>query len=133
MKLSKLDLGNVVAIAHSDGNLQLLLDLGDEIELLEIPAPIEAYEGLQHLNDIVAESVEEAWEEEEIAMLPVNSSMANALGYDDEKQILQLEFHDGSVYQYSGIDDDTWEDLHQADSVGRFFHNEIKGKYERIY
>ncbi|NWF62317.1 MAG: KTSC domain-containing protein [Fischerella sp.] len=130
MKLSKLDLSNVVAIAHSEGHLQLLLDLGHELEFLEIPAPVEAFEGLQHLNEIVAEVKALPSYEESIAMLPTNSSMANAVGYDDEKNILQIEFHNGAVYQYSGIEEDTWEDLHQADSVGKYFNEKIRGKYQ---
>nr|WP_267145353.1 hypothetical protein [Nostoc commune] len=35
MKLSKVDLSSLVAIAHSDGYLQLLLDRGDELVFLE--------------------------------------------------------------------------------------------------
>lgn len=130
MKLSKLDLSNVVAIAHSEGNLQLLLDLGDELEFLEIPAPVEAFEGLQHLNEIVAQSKPLPSSEESIAMLSVNSSMANAVGYDTDNNILQVEFHNGTVYQYSGVDEDTWEDLHQTDSIGKFFNENIRGKYQ---
>lgn len=129
MKLSKLDLSNVVAIAHSDGHLQLLLDQGEEFELVEIPAPIQAYEGLQQLNEIVATTVLKN-AEEPIAMLPVNSSMAKAVGYDSDQQILQVEFHNGAVYKYADVDEDTWEDLHQAESIGRFFNYEIKGCYE---
>jgi hypothetical protein len=85
---------------------------------------------LQHLNEIVAEVKALPSYEESIAMLPTNSSMANAVGYDDEKNILQIEFHNGAVYQYSGIEEDTWEDLHQADSVGKYFNEKIRGKYQ---
>ena len=130
MKLSKLNLSNVVAIAHSDGYLQLLLDRGDELEFVEIPAPIQAYEGLQQLNEIVADSTALPSDEEPIAMLPVSSSMANAVGYDSNQQILQVEFHNGVVYQYAEVDEHTWEDLHQAESIGRFFNDEIKGRYK---
>ncbi|NDJ21136.1 KTSC domain-containing protein [Nostoc sp. B(2019)] len=130
MKLSKVDLSNLVAIAHSDGYLQLLLDRGDELEFLEIPAPVQAYEGLQELNEIVAETAALPFEEEPIAMLPVSSSMAIAVGYDSDEQVLQVEFQSGAVYQYSGVESETWEDLHSADSIGRFFNDEIKGKYE---
>ncbi len=129
MKLSKLNLSNVVAIGHSDGYLQLLLDLGNELEFVEIPAPIEAFEGLQHLNDVVAEQIQIEEQLDSIAILPVDSSMANTLGYDEDNQILQVEFHNGTIYQYSGVDEDTWEDFCQADSVGRFYNQEIKGKY----
>ncbi|QHG18003.1 KTSC domain-containing protein [Nostoc sp. ATCC 53789] len=130
MRLSKVDLSGLVAIAHSDGYLQLLLDRGDELEFLEIPAPIQAYEGLQELNEAIAHTPALPFEEEPIAMLPVSSSMAIALGYDRDEQILQVEFQSGSVYQYLGVDEDTWEDLHASDSVGSFFNQEIKGRYD---
>src|SRR4051812_26947990 len=112
MKLSKVDLSSLVAIAHSDGYLQLLLDRGDELEFLEIPAPIQAYEGLQELNEAIAETTALPFEEEPIVMLPVVSSMAMAVGYDRNEHILQVEFQSGAVYQYLGVDEDTWEDLH---------------------
>ncbi|WP_341526037.1 KTSC domain-containing protein [Nostoc sp. UHCC 0302] len=130
MRLSKVDLSSLVAIAHSDGYLQLLLDRGDEIELLEILAPVQAYEGLQELSEIVSQTPELPFAEEPIAMLPISSSMASAVGYDDDEQILQVEFQSGAVYQYSGVELDTWEDLQSADSIGRYFNEEIKGRYE---
>lgn len=76
MRLSKMDLSSLIAIAHSDGHLQLLLDRGDEIELLEIPAPVQAYEGLVELNEIVAEPAAFPVYEEPIALLPVSHSVA---------------------------------------------------------
>jgi hypothetical protein len=130
MKLSKVDLSSLVAIAHSDGYLQLLLDRGNELEFLEIPAPIQAYEGLQELNEVIAETTALPCEEQPIAMLPVSSSMAIAVGYDHNEQILQVEFQSGSVYQYLGVDEDTWEDLHSSDSVGSFFNQQIKGRFD---
>ncbi|MFN6566263.1 KTSC domain-containing protein [Dendronalium sp. ChiSLP03b] len=130
MKLSKVDLSSLLAIAHSDGYLQLLLDRGDELEFLEIPAPIQAYEGLQELNEIIAETHALAFEEEPIAMLPVSSTMAAAVGYDRDECILQVEFQNGAIYQYSGVEPETWEDLHATDSIGKFFNDEIKGRYE---
>ncbi|MEH2164571.1 MAG: KTSC domain-containing protein [Nostoc sp.] len=129
MRLSKVDLSSLVAIAHSDGYLQLLLDRGDELEFLEIPAPIQAYEGLQELSEAIAETTALPYEEP-IAMLPVSSSMAIAVGYDRDEQILQVEFQSGSVYQYLGVEEDTWEDLHTSNSVGSFFNQEIKGRYD---
>ncbi|MBN3995180.1 MAG: KTSC domain-containing protein [Nostoc sp. NMS2] len=132
MRLSKVDLSSLVAIAHSDGYLQLLLNRGDELEFLEIPAPIQAYEGLQELSEAIAETTVLPFEEEPIAMLPVRSSMAIAVGYDRNEQILQVEFQSGSVYQYLGVDEDTWEDLHASDSVGSFFNQEIKGRYSSL-
>ncbi|MCV3216560.1 KTSC domain-containing protein [Plectonema radiosum NIES-515] len=130
MKLSKVDLSSLIAIAHSEGYLQLLLDRGSELEFVEIPAPIQAYDGLQDLNEIIADSFALPAEEEPIVMLSVNSSMAASIGYDKNEQLLQVEFHNGAVYQYSGVEEDTWSDLHDADSIGRYYNHEIKGKYE---
>jgi hypothetical protein len=129
MKLSKVDLSDIIAIAHSDGHLQLLLNRGDELDLLEIPAPIQAYEGLQQLHEIISEYSTLPAAEESIAMLPVSSSMASAVGYDRDEHLLQVEFHSGVVYQYSGVDSETWEDLHSSDSIGRFYNHEIKGRF----
>jgi hypothetical protein len=130
MKLSKMDLSSLIAIAHSDGNLQLLLDRGDEIEFLEIPAPIQAYEGLLELNEIVSEPVALPPQPEPIALLPVSSSMAATIAYDSNEEILQVEFNNGAVYQYLGVDQETWEDFYSSDSVGSFFNQEIKGRFD---
>lgn len=127
MKLSKMDLSSLIAISHSDGYLQLLLDKGNEFELRQICAPVEAYEGLKQLNEIIAET---AVYEEEIPMQTINSSVAYAIGYDADAQILQVEFQSGEVYQYFDVEAETWEDFHTADSIGEFFNQEIKGHYE---
>ena len=130
MKFSKVDLSNLLGVSHSNGYLQLLLDRGDELEFLEIPAPIQAYEGLQDLNELIAEPPPLLEEEESFAMLPVASTMASAIGYDSENEVLQIEFNSGAVYQYSDIDEDTWEDLYSSDAVGRYYNQYIKGKYQ---
>ncbi|MDP5017308.1 MAG: KTSC domain-containing protein [Dolichospermum sp.] len=127
MKLSKMDLSSLLAISHSEGYLQLLLDRGNEFELMQISAPVEAYEGLKQLNEVISDTVPA---EEEIPMLPVNSSVAYAIGYDADSQILQVEFQSGEVYQYFDVEAETWEDFHSADSIGEFFNQEIKGNYE---
>lgn len=130
MKFSKLDLSKVLGVAHSDGYLQLLLDRGDELEFLEIPAPVQAYEGLQDLNELIAEPPPILEEEETFAMLPVASTMASAIGYDSDNEVLQIEFNSGAVYQYSDIDEDTWEDLYSSNAIGKYYNQYIKGKYQ---
>ena len=130
MKFSKVDLSKLLGVSHNDGYLQLLLDRGDELEFLEIPAPIQAYEGLQDLNELIAEPPPLLEEEETFAMLSVASTMASAIGYDSENEVLQIEFNSGAVYQYSDIDEDTFEDLYSSDAVGRYYNQYIKGKYQ---
>ncbi|MEB3279775.1 MAG: hypothetical protein VKK42_12755 [Lyngbya sp.] len=51
MKLTKIDLSKIVAIAHNNGQLGLLIDRGEEIEYIEVPAPEEAYDGLQQVSN----------------------------------------------------------------------------------
>ncbi|MGB3637260.1 MAG: KTSC domain-containing protein [Rivularia sp. (in: cyanobacteria)] len=130
MKFSKVDLSKLLGVSHSDGYLQLLLDRGDELEFLEIPAPIQAYEGLQDLNELIAEPPPLLEEEESFAMLPVASPMASAIGYDSENEVLQIEFNSGAVYQFSDVDEDTFEDLYTSEAVGRYFNQNIKGRYQ---
>jgi hypothetical protein len=135
MRLSKLDLSSVIAIAHSDNQLRLLVNRGDELELLAIPAPEAAFDGLQQLNELVAEVSCIAPQPESIVAMAVDSSMANALGYDEESRVLQIEFASGAIYQYSGVEPEVWEELHDTDSIGRYYNAEIKGNYhcDRIY
>ncbi|MCU0542722.1 MAG: KTSC domain-containing protein [Oscillatoriaceae cyanobacterium Prado104] len=139
MKLSKIDLSNVLAVGHSNGQLGLLIDRGESVEFIEIAAPEAALHGLQTIDFIAnadaaelsagIELPEIAASCEPIAMEPVNSAMARAIGYNEEEQVLQVEFSNGSVYQYSDVEPEIWESLQDADSTGRFFNSEIKGYY----
>jgi hypothetical protein len=133
MRLSKLDLSSVLAVAYSEEHLQLLLNRGDELELLAVPAPVAAFEGLQLLNNMIAETL--TLPSPPIPMLPVESSMANAVGYDAANQVLQIEFYNGTTYQFEEVEPEIWDELHDTDSIGRYFNTEIRGNYEssRIY
>jgi KTSC domain len=130
MKFSKLELGNLVAVGHSDGYLGLLIDRGDELELVEVPAPFEAYEGLQQVNAIVTTDTNLLPPSPSVKMLPVQSTMAASIGYDRNEQILQVEFSSGSVYQYADVEPETWEAIQETDSFGRFYNNNIRGQYD---
>ncbi|MFB2935488.1 KTSC domain-containing protein [Aerosakkonemataceae cyanobacterium BLCC-F154] len=122
MKLINIDLKNVVAVGYEDEHLGLLIDRGNQMEYLEVTAPVDAYEGMQKLAEI-------ANEEAEIPMLPVTSTMASAMGYDKQRKVLQIEFSSGSVYQYDDVEKETWERFLNSDSKGKFYNKEIKGHY----
>ncbi|MEL7035988.1 MAG: hypothetical protein AAFO04_10275 [Cyanobacteria bacterium J06592_8] len=51
MKLKKIDLSQIVAVGHNEGQLGLLIDRGEDIEYIEIPAPKVAYDGLQYVSN----------------------------------------------------------------------------------
>jgi len=140
MKLTKIDLSNIVGVGHANGQLKLLIDRGDEVEYIEIDAPEAALHGLQQVAFIAnnndhrelsdsSEANQITSSAEAIAMLPVSSSMAAAIGYDSESQTLQIEFASGAVYQYAEVEEETWESLRDADSTGKFFNSEIKSRY----
>jgi KTSC domain len=131
MKLSKVDLSSLKAIAHDDDGLKLIIEREHEIEYIEIPAPLAAYEGLQMLDRIIASAmvIEPS---EPIEMLPACSTMAAQVGYDYDREILQIEFNNGAVYQYSAVEPEVWEDLQETDSIGSFYNREIKGYYPSV-
>ena len=128
MKLSKINLSGLIAIAHDeDFQLSLLIDRGDGLECVDIPAPVEAYDGLQDLDAIVGAQLPEG--KGAIASQPVASTMAKSLGYNEAQKLLQIEFQSGAVYQYQDVDEETWDAFQSAKSPGKFFNQEIKGRY----
>ena len=61
-----------------------------------------------------------------VAMFTVNSSNIYAVGYIKEKEELYVEFLDGSVYVYYGVEPELWRMLQIVDSKGSFLHHYIK-------
>lgn len=59
-------------------------------------------------------------------MIPVQSSNVKALGWEDE--VLEVEFLKGSVYRYTGVPEEIFKLLLNADSVGKAFHKYIRPK-----
>ena len=64
-----------------------------------------------------------------IAMIPVESSMINAVGYDRESRRLQVIFNTGQVYCYEGVPPEVFEGLLAADSKGRYMRAHIIAVY----
>lgn len=58
-----------------------------------------------------------------------NSSNVAAVGYDENSDTLQVEFHNGGTYQYFDVPESLFEQLRDADSVGGFLAANIKGSY----
>lgn len=59
----------------------------------------------------------------------VSSSNLRSVGYDPAKNILEIEFHGGRVYQYTGVPRSIYNGLMGASSHGKYFHRRIKGRY----
>ena len=59
----------------------------------------------------------------------VNSSNIRSIGYETTTQTLEIEFHGGRIYQYSGVGYAVYQGLMSATSKGSYFHSHIKDKY----
>lgn len=60
---------------------------------------------------------------------PVTSSTVASVGYDPKTQTLEVEFHNGSVYQYFDVPSHVYDALMSAASKGSFLNSNIKGAY----
>jgi len=60
----------------------------------------------------------------------VSSSNLASVGYDEENQILEIEFNHGGVYQYFEVPVEVYEKLMNASSHGSYFYHNIRGVYE---
>lgn len=61
---------------------------------------------------------------------PVFSSNLLSIGYDADQHILEVEFLDGSVYQYFEVLGQVYDGLMNAGSHGTYFHQHIRTSYE---
>ena len=62
-----------------------------------------------------------------------STSLASA-GYDSGRRSLEIEFQSGAIYRYRDVPATVFADLLKAESKGRYFAQQIRGKftYERI-
>lgn len=66
--------------------------------------------------------------------VPVNSSNLWSVGYDPISQTLEVEFRNGSDYQYFGVPQAVYNGLMAAPSHGRYHYYNIRYgyNYQRI-
>ena len=59
----------------------------------------------------------------------VSSSNVASIGYDEASQTLEVEFLNGSVYQYFNVGADLYDQLKAAASKGQFLNTYIRRAY----
>jgi hypothetical protein len=59
----------------------------------------------------------------------VQSTSLKSVGYDPESKTLEVEFHDGDVYQYFNVPSIVHRDLLNASSIGQYFAFFIKESF----
>ncbi len=65
-----------------------------------------------------------------IKRVPVDSTNLRSVGYHRGERVLEIEFQAGSVYRYRDVPLNAYEALMRADSKGRHFSRQIRGRYE---
>lgn len=65
-------------------------------------------------------------------MISVESSQIEAVGHDEASSALLVRFKNHSVYQYQNVGKELFQALLAAESVGKFFHAEIKKHPDRF-
>lgn len=60
----------------------------------------------------------------------VSSSNLRSVGYNQDDQILEIEFNSGGVYRYFSVPANIHADLMNASSHGKYFHRNIKDVYQ---
>ena len=64
-----------------------------------------------------------------MSWINVSSTNLSRVRYDDNKNILEIDFQGGRVYQFFDLPKQVFEGLLNAESKGKFFHEQIKGHY----
>lgn len=61
--------------------------------------------------------------------IAVDSTTLHTVAYDGDRELLQIEFRDRSIYQYFGVPNDVHEALLRAPSKGRYFNQVIRDRF----
>ena len=60
----------------------------------------------------------------------VGSRMIRSVGYDEPSEVLEIQFSNGAIYQYADVPKDVHRSLMNAESVGKYFHANVKDSYD---
>lgn len=58
-----------------------------------------------------------------------DSSMITSSTYDETTKVMTVEFKNGTEYEYTGVEPDEYSNFIDASSQGKYFLENIKGKY----
>ena len=65
-----------------------------------------------------------------VERLSVKSRILRSVGYDDSTKILEIEFQNGLVYQYSGVPPKVYADLMHADEIGKYYSEKVRPRFQ---
>ena len=61
----------------------------------------------------------------------VSSSKIRAVGFDERGRLLEIEFNDGSIYQYSGVSPEVHRRMMASPSIVSFYQDKIEEEFSR--
>jgi ATP-dependent DNA helicase RecG len=79
---------------------------------------------------LTADFVHKLLENSDSMRVPITSSNLSSVKYDWDKQLLEIAFHYGAVFQYFDVPQTVYEELMNSPSKDSYFINEIKSKFE---
>jgi len=56
----------------------------------------------------------------------VESTVIGAVGHS---RVLEIQFESGRIYQYFNVPEDVYDEMLKAESKGKYFNANIRGKY----
>lgn len=59
----------------------------------------------------------------------VNSSSIRAVGYDERSRVLEVEFNDGRINQYTGVSPEVHRRLMSAPSIVSYFRDNVEESF----
>lgn len=62
----------------------------------------------------------------------INSSNIVSAGYDPASQILEVEFKNGIVWQYTHFPENMWYEFLGAPSHGKYFLQQIRPRFQNL-
>lgn len=59
----------------------------------------------------------------------INASNIRAVGYDPRSRVLEIEFSNGSIIQYSGVSEEVHRRFVNAPSPGSYYRDQIEENF----
>lgn len=59
-------------------------------------------------------------------MQKIHSGKLRALSYDPQKRNLRVQFDDGSLWEYSGVNEEVWRRLRNSGAAWSYFRDNIE-------
>jgi hypothetical protein len=61
---------------------------------------------------------------------PVKSRILRSVGYEENSKIMEIEFQNGQVYQYSGVPPKVFADLMHSAEIGKYYSEKVRPRFQ---